>query len=165
MWTGRAVAKSEADAPRTAARGSTHRAWIGKRRWPPVHQRQQWHETMRETIEDVLREIIAKQAHLDPSAITPEPVLSEIGVTSLDLVRDDQAFASAVMRSKPEISGRSQQSPAPNSLPAVANLNRGGFARRGRSGSRTLSVRIRTCRLDGARWHHLRASFFKLTCH
>ena len=41
---------------------------------------------MRETIEDVLREIIAKQAHLDPSAITPESVLSEIGVTSLDLV-------------------------------------------------------------------------------
>jgi acyl carrier protein len=41
---------------------------------------------MRETIEDVLREIIAKQAHLDPSAITPESVLSELGVTSLDLV-------------------------------------------------------------------------------
>ena len=32
---------------------------------------------MRETIEDALREIIAKQAHLDPSVITPE---------SLDLV-------------------------------------------------------------------------------
>jgi nodulation protein F len=41
---------------------------------------------MRETIEDVLRAIIAKQAHLDPSAITPESVLSELGVTSLDLV-------------------------------------------------------------------------------
>jgi acyl carrier protein len=41
---------------------------------------------MRETIEDVLRGIIAKQAHLDPSAITPESVLSELGVTSLDLV-------------------------------------------------------------------------------
>jgi hypothetical protein len=33
---------------------------------------------MRETIEDVLREIIAKQAHLDPSVITPESVLSEL---------------------------------------------------------------------------------------
>ena len=41
---------------------------------------------MRETIEDVLRGIIAKQAQLDPSAITPESALSEIGVTSLDLV-------------------------------------------------------------------------------
>jgi acyl carrier protein len=41
---------------------------------------------MRETIEDVLSGIIAKQAHLDPSAITPESVLSELGVTSLDLV-------------------------------------------------------------------------------
>jgi acyl carrier protein len=41
---------------------------------------------MRETIEDALREIIAKQAHLDPSVITPESVLSELGVTSLDLV-------------------------------------------------------------------------------
>jgi acyl carrier protein len=41
---------------------------------------------MTEAIEDVLREIIAKQAHLDPSAITPESVLSELGVTSLDLV-------------------------------------------------------------------------------
>jgi acyl carrier protein len=41
---------------------------------------------MRETIDDVLREIIAKQAHLDPSVITPESVLSELGVTSLDLV-------------------------------------------------------------------------------
>ena len=48
---------------------------------------QQWQETMRkETIEDVLRGMIAKQAHLDPSAITPESVLSELGVTSLDLV-------------------------------------------------------------------------------
>jgi acyl carrier protein len=34
----------------------------------------------------VLREIIARQAHLDPSTITPESVLSEVGVTSLDLV-------------------------------------------------------------------------------
>ena len=41
---------------------------------------------MTETIEDVLREIIAKQAHVDPSAITRESVLSELGVTSLDLV-------------------------------------------------------------------------------
>ena len=41
---------------------------------------------MGETIEDVLRGMIAKQAHLDPSVITPESVLSELGVTSLDLV-------------------------------------------------------------------------------
>ena len=41
---------------------------------------------MRETIEEVLRGIVAKQAHLDPSVITPESVLSELGVTSLDLV-------------------------------------------------------------------------------
>jgi acyl carrier protein len=41
---------------------------------------------MRETITDVLRGVIAKQAHLDPSAVTPESVLSELGVTSLDLV-------------------------------------------------------------------------------
>ena len=41
---------------------------------------------MRETIEDPLREIIAQQAHLDPSVIMPESVLSELGVTSLDLV-------------------------------------------------------------------------------
>ena len=41
---------------------------------------------MRETIEDVLRGIIAKQAHVDPSVITRKSVLSELGVTSLDLV-------------------------------------------------------------------------------
>ena len=41
---------------------------------------------MRETIEEVLRGIIAKQIQLDPSVITPESVLSELGVTSLDLV-------------------------------------------------------------------------------
>jgi acyl carrier protein len=41
---------------------------------------------MGETIEDVLRGMIAKQAQLDPSVITPESVLSELGVTSLDLV-------------------------------------------------------------------------------
>jgi acyl carrier protein len=41
---------------------------------------------MRETIEDVLRGIIAKQAQVDSSVITPESVLSELGVTSLDLV-------------------------------------------------------------------------------
>ena len=41
---------------------------------------------MGETIEDVLRGMIAEQAHLDPSVITPESVLSELGVTSLDLV-------------------------------------------------------------------------------
>jgi acyl carrier protein len=41
---------------------------------------------MGETLEDVLRAMIAKQAHLDPSVIAPESVLSELGVTSLDLV-------------------------------------------------------------------------------
>ena len=35
---------------------------------------------------DVLRRVIAKQAHLDPSVVTPESVLSDLGVTSLDLV-------------------------------------------------------------------------------
>lgn len=41
---------------------------------------------MGEPVIDVFREVIAKQAHLDPSVITPESVLSELGVTSLDLV-------------------------------------------------------------------------------
>ena len=41
---------------------------------------------MGETVTDVLRKVIAQQAHLDPSAIKPESVLSELGVTSLDLV-------------------------------------------------------------------------------
>jgi acyl carrier protein len=35
---------------------------------------------------EALRRLIAKQAHLDPSAVMPESVLSELGVTSLDLV-------------------------------------------------------------------------------
>jgi acyl carrier protein len=41
---------------------------------------------MGETMTDVLRRVIAKQVHLDPSVITPESALSELGVTSLDLV-------------------------------------------------------------------------------
>jgi len=41
---------------------------------------------MREGISDILRRIIAKQANLDPSVITSSSVLSELGVTSLDLV-------------------------------------------------------------------------------
>jgi acyl carrier protein len=41
---------------------------------------------MGETISDVLRRVIAKQAHLDPSLVTPGSGLSELGVTSLDLV-------------------------------------------------------------------------------
>jgi acyl carrier protein len=41
---------------------------------------------MRETMTEALRRLIAKQAHLDPSAVMPESVLSELGVTSLDLV-------------------------------------------------------------------------------
>jgi acyl carrier protein len=38
------------------------------------------------TIEDVLVGMIAKQAHVNPSVITPASELSELGVTSLDLV-------------------------------------------------------------------------------
>ena len=41
---------------------------------------------MEETMTDALMRVIAKQAHLDPSVIKPESVLSELGVTSLDLV-------------------------------------------------------------------------------
>jgi acyl carrier protein len=41
---------------------------------------------MEETMTDVLRRVIAKQAHLDPSEVKSESVLSELGVTSLDLV-------------------------------------------------------------------------------
>lgn len=41
---------------------------------------------MGETVADALRRMIAKQSHLDPSVITSESVLSELGVTSLDLV-------------------------------------------------------------------------------
>jgi acyl carrier protein len=41
---------------------------------------------MGETVSDVLRRVIAKQVHLDPSVITPESVLSDLGATSLDLV-------------------------------------------------------------------------------
>jgi acyl carrier protein len=41
---------------------------------------------MGETLTDALRKVIAKQANLDPAVITPESVLSELGVTSLDPV-------------------------------------------------------------------------------
>ena len=41
---------------------------------------------MGEAVSDVLRGLIAKQAHLDPSIVTPDSALSELGVTSLDLV-------------------------------------------------------------------------------
>jgi acyl carrier protein len=41
---------------------------------------------MGETITDVITRVIAKQAHLDPLAVTPKSALSELGVTSLDLV-------------------------------------------------------------------------------
>jgi acyl carrier protein len=41
---------------------------------------------MGETITDALRKVIAKQINLDSAVITPESVLSELGVTSLDLV-------------------------------------------------------------------------------
>jgi hypothetical protein len=36
---------------------------------------------MEETMTDALMRVIAKQAHLDPSVIKPESVLSELGVT------------------------------------------------------------------------------------
>jgi acyl carrier protein len=51
-----------------------------------AQQRQQWQDPMGGQIADVLRKVIAKQVHLDPSVITPNSVLSELGVTSLDLV-------------------------------------------------------------------------------
>jgi acyl carrier protein len=41
---------------------------------------------MSETIESVLRKVIAKQANLDESAVTMESSLDELGVGSLDLV-------------------------------------------------------------------------------
>jgi acyl carrier protein len=41
---------------------------------------------MGETLTDALRKVIAEQANLDPSVITPESVLSELGVTSLGLL-------------------------------------------------------------------------------
>ena len=41
---------------------------------------------MGETLTDTLRKVIAKQVNLDPAVITAESVLSELGVTSLDLV-------------------------------------------------------------------------------
>jgi acyl carrier protein len=41
---------------------------------------------MGKTMTDALMRVIAKQAHLDPSVIKPESVLSELGITSLDLV-------------------------------------------------------------------------------
>ena len=42
--------------------------------------------TMGEALSDLLRRVIAKQAHLDPSSITPGLALAELGLTSLDLV-------------------------------------------------------------------------------
>jgi acyl carrier protein len=41
---------------------------------------------MRESIEDALIRIIATQAHLEPSLIVRDATLSDLGVTSLDLV-------------------------------------------------------------------------------
>lgn len=41
---------------------------------------------MEDTIADVLTDLIAKQALVDPATITPESVLSELGVTSLGLL-------------------------------------------------------------------------------
>jgi acyl carrier protein len=41
---------------------------------------------MPDTIESVLRNLIAKQASIEPASITPASTLDELGVTSLDLV-------------------------------------------------------------------------------
>jgi acyl carrier protein len=41
---------------------------------------------MKPTILDVLRKAIASQVRVDPASITPESLLSDLGVTSLDLV-------------------------------------------------------------------------------
>ena len=41
---------------------------------------------MGEAVADVLRRVIAKAAHLDLSSVTPDSALSQLGVTSLDLV-------------------------------------------------------------------------------
>ena len=41
---------------------------------------------MSDTIESVLRKVIAKQANVDESAVTAESTLDELGVGSLDLV-------------------------------------------------------------------------------
>jgi acyl carrier protein len=41
---------------------------------------------MGEAVSDVLRGLIAKQVQLDPSMVTPDSALSELGLTSLDLV-------------------------------------------------------------------------------
>ena len=41
---------------------------------------------MGEAVSDVLRRVIAKAAHLDLSSVTPNSALSQLGVTSLDLV-------------------------------------------------------------------------------
>ena len=72
---------------------------------------------MRETIEDVLRGMIAKQAHLDLSVITPESVLSELGVTSLDLVE-----IIMTIEDKYDVTIRVDAVEAWNSYKTVANL-------------------------------------------
>lgn len=41
---------------------------------------------MADTIESVLRKVIAKQANLEESEVKPESTLDELGVGSLDLV-------------------------------------------------------------------------------
>ena len=41
---------------------------------------------MGEALSDLLRRVIAKQVQLDPSLVTPGSALSELGLTSLDLV-------------------------------------------------------------------------------
>ena len=72
---------------------------------------------MRETIEDVLRGLIAKQAHFDPSVITPESVMSELGLTSLDLVELIMAI-----EDKYDVTIPADAVEAWNSYKTVANL-------------------------------------------
>ena len=78
---------------------------------------------MRETIEDVLRGMIAKQAHLDPSVITPESVLSDLGVTSLDLVE-----IILMIEDKYDVTIPADAAEAWNSYKTVANLIELGYS-------------------------------------
>jgi acyl carrier protein len=72
---------------------------------------------MGEPIEEVLRGMIAKQAQLDPSVITPESVLSELGLTSLDLVE-----IIMTIEDKYDVTIPADAVEASNSYKTVANL-------------------------------------------
>jgi len=72
---------------------------------------------MEETVANILRTMIAKQAQLDPSVITPDSVLSELGVTSLDLVE-----IIMTIEDKYDVSIPMDAAEAWNSYKTVANL-------------------------------------------